>query len=492
MALPEWAKPLPKHAKPLVGSTPAMPTHAKPIEKTWRHKVAEFARPTLEFGGMLAGGTAATIPGVFTGPAAPLATAAGGTLGYAGGAQAADIVDAALGVQSRPQKTTGNALLDETKQVAGDIATGAQMEALGPIVGKGIQYTAQGVGKVAKPVLGRLSGTGTPTVKQALKAGKTEGFTGKQTDFTKAMRGNITGEEIVSNAKSALAGMKQARGDAYRSQLAEIKDVNSMLDLTPIKAKTNKIFSKFMRIGKDGKPMWDRTKISKQHVGPIKDLYDDIMEWGSRQGDATPLGVDMLKSNIDDLYSESNSGRALIAQLRKMVKNELVDQVPQYAKLTKPYEEATKLIKDIEMGLSMRKQGMSGRVVADQTLRRLMSSMKDNFELRGELLKALSKHGGADLEGQLGGHLASEVLPQGLSATGIGVAASAATYLNPKMAPLVAAASPRVQNEFMRYFGKALGEMQGTAPTVGRAISYGAKKVQEKADEENNDPLGIR
>lgn len=470
----------------------------EPKERTWRNVVAEYARPTLEFGGMLAGGVIGGAGGLATGPAAPVAapaaTAAGGALGYAGGAQAADIVDESLGVRSRPaaKQVTGNVVADELIQGGRDVVEGAKMEAMGQSAGVAIPAIAKQAGKVVKPVLGRLNATGTATVDQALKAGKKEGLLGGYkfpSEFTKAEKGRITGEEIVGNAKTALQGLKQARSEAYKKQLAQISDEGHFINLNPVKDKAQKIFKKFVSFDKAGNPVWERTKISRTNIGPIRDLYDDVMSWGSKQGDNTPAGLDMLKSNIDDLYSESNSGRALITQLRNAVKDELVETVPKYAKMTKGYEEATKLIKDVEAGLMMRKQGMSGRIVADQTLRRLLSSMKDNFELRGELVRALAREGGADLQGQIAGHLSKDIIPSGMSGTGTALAMQGvAVYLKPELWPMLAAASPKVSNNFLRYYGQALKEVGGTAPTVGRAIAYETKKEEKP----NNDPLGIR
>jgi hypothetical protein len=442
----------------------------EPPQGDWRQTAAQYARPALEFGGMMLGGAIGGGLGLGGGPAAPAtvpaAAAAGGALGYAGGAQAADIFESALGVQGRQDpQVTQNAIINALAQAGQDVGRGASMEMGGQVLGKAIPAVARGVGKVAKPVLGRMSGTGTANVAEAMKGAD---------DFTEAMRGKISGEKIVENARTALSGMKTARGAEYRGQLEKMGASGQKLDLEPIKSSADKIFKKYVRFDK-GKPDWSRSALGKEGsegVNKMKDLYETIMEWGAKEGDNTPLGVDMLKRQVDDLYGESSNSRAIVTQMRKAVKDHLKGAVPGYNKMTKGYEEATKLIKDVESGLMMRKQGMSGRVVADQTLRRLTSAMKDNFALRKELLDSLSAEGGGDLAAQIAGFNMSQTLPHGLAGTGPAlIAQGALAAMNPKFLAIMGASSPRVQGEFLSMLGKGLKPMAGTAPTAGRAIA---------------------
>ncbi len=126
----------------------------------------------------------------------------------------------------------------------------------------------------------------------------------------------------------------------------------------------------------------------------------------------------------------------------------------------------------------LRKQGMSGRIVADQTLRRLTSAMHDNFALRRDLVKALQGDG-TDLSGQIAGYSMNALTPRGISGSGMAIIQGGAiAMIKPSMWPILAASSPRVSGEFLRMFGKAMSEVSGTGQAIGRAATYNAMSQQ--------------
>jgi hypothetical protein len=97
-------------------------------------KIAPYARPALETGGLLFGGAAGTAaePG--------LGTVGGAALGYAAGRKASDILEEYAGLKSAPATVT-----EAVTGTAKDVATGAALELGGQAVGA--------VAKVAKPFL---------------------------------------------------------------------------------------------------------------------------------------------------------------------------------------------------------------------------------------------------------------------------------------------------------------------------------------------------
>jgi hypothetical protein len=207
----------------------------------------------------------------------------------------------------------------------------------------------------------------------------------------------------------------------------------------------------------------------------IVDVIENISKWGSQPGDRTAVGLDTLKRQLDDFYSESSQARAFVADLRNTIRGVITKEVPEYGKMTAGYAEATKLIKDLETGLMTRKNAMTGRVTADMTLRRLMSAMRDNFALRGELLEVLGEQGGQDLPGQVAGYTMNSLMPRGLAGTGPALVGQAAfATFNPKFWPVLAASSPRVQGEFLRYWGKATQQAQKIPAS---AIKEGARQA---------------
>ena len=139
-----------------------------------------YVRPVLEGGGMVAGGTAGLsnpIPG---------GSVIGGGLGYAAAKQ---LVDMLYGKEQ--PKTVGEAVVKTGK----DITTGVGMELGGKVIGKGVELAAKPIGSVIKQTLGATTGSGPGMIETALSG---------KPGFKAAMRGKITGNEIVDNTMDAL------------------------------------------------------------------------------------------------------------------------------------------------------------------------------------------------------------------------------------------------------------------------------------------------
>ena len=431
-----------------------------------------YVRPALEYGGMLAGSAVGV-------PAGPGTVLAGGALGYAGGKGIADVL---YTEQQSPQQ--------EAMQAGRDVLTGATMEAGGQVLGKAIPYALGKVGVAGRNMLGKLTGTGAGSTEEAFLSGTRTGL-GKGTvksitDFDKALRGEMTGQEIAANAKSALGRLKDARGVEYRRLLDKVRlDKNVQNDIR------DRVSDKIMGlIGKEkfdikpttnssgritGFDMSESTLVESQPV--IAKALKDLAQWK----DYTASGLDTLKKRLSTYAGQVKIGspqESFLSQLKNSLSDELKKSVPKYAEMTKGYAEATELIKDVESGLMLRKQGMSGRIVADQTLRRLTSAMHDNFALRRDLVKALQGDG-TDLSGQIAGYSMNALTPRGISGSGMAIIQGGAiAMIKPSMWPILAASSPRVSGEFLRMFGKAMSEVSGTGPAIGRAATYNAMSQQ--------------
>ena len=434
------------------------------------------ARPALEMGGAAIGGLAGSAAG-------PAGSFAGEALGYAGGKQAANLLEAKRAGQPY-DKTNLNKL-------PGDIAEGALYAASGRVAAPIIRGGAKLIGKAVKPIIGRLTGAGTGAMEEALKGGEA---------FKQALRGGISEEDVVSNARNALEKIKETRSADYLKQFEKIGKVKSgelATEINPlrIQEKVSNILPKFVRVSQSGKIDWSRSALGpegSEGVKKIKQIVDILKNWGSKPGDKSFKGVDMLKRQLDDFYSESSNARAFVTAIKKAVKDVITEKYPQYAKMTKAYSEASSLIKDIESGLMMRKQGMSGRIVADQTLRRLVSAMRDNFPLRKELVKLLGEQGGADIAGQVAGHAMSPILPRGLAGTGPAIVLEGAlAHINPAFAGLMALSSPRLMGEFFRLFGKGMKESKLFNLAASKAVSYAGAKLGRKGIDENLSKLDL-
>ncbi len=475
-------------AAPAVGNVmpPALSMGAKIAQNP------PIARAGLEMGGAALGGAAGSAVG-------PVGALAGEALGYAGGKQAANILEATRKTPPSSLKelgVTAKKAVDVGK-IPGDIAEGALYAGAGRLVAPILKYGSKAIGAAAKPIIGRLTGAGTASIEKALESGgKLKGnILSSQTAFDKALRGEMSGEDVVSSAKEALENIRDMRGKEYEAALDEITKNKGSFDIKPIINKTYELVKKFVPHDAKGKPMWDRLAIGKEGSAAVKDIQqivEMVKGWGSRPGDRTAKSLDALKRQLDGFYSDSSKARSFVANLKNEVRSLITKNVPKYGEMTSEYAEATNLIKDIESGLMMRKQGINGRIVADQTLRRLVSAMKDNFPLRKELVNSLSQVGGEDVFGAVAGYALSPLLPRGLAGTGPAIILEGVlTHLNPAFAGLLALSSPRVMGEFLRLFGKGLSESGRIAPAATKAIGYVTAKLARPTIDQNLDKFDL-
>jgi len=444
---------------------PVQPGEILPPTREITGGTEKFVRPALEMGGMLAGGAAGF-------PAGPGGSVAGGGLGYAAGKKAADIIYTEPGTVAEELIGTGT-----------DVLKGAAMEAGGQVLGKALPWAFGKAGDALKAVHGRLTGVGKAGTEAAIESGKRMGANPFQnyTDFDKALRGKISGDEVVVNARNALQSLKDDRGRQYVEQLEKIKIDPTLLGMVKkeIVGKVKSLMGKNKfdikaNIDEAGGISFDfsnSTLVESQPV--INKALKDLATWG----DDTAAGLDTLKKRISTYANQVKRGtpqESFLMQIERSLSKELKNAVPGYANMTKGYAEATQIIKDIESGLMMRKQGMSGRIVADQTLRRLISSMKDNFSLRQDLVKALSVTGGDDISGQIAGATMQSYVPTGLSGSGPALLGNVALaqFVSPAFWPVLASSSPKMSAEFLRIFGKGLSVVEGTAPTIAKQAIY--------------------
>lgn len=465
-----------------VSDTAATGTRVKESVKNIVRDTMPYVRPILEGGGATVGGVLGAggggLAGVSGGPAAPgtvpYGAIAGGTagagLGYAAGAKLSDLIESAVGGNSRVQPQTVAGQLDQSLR---DIATGATYEMGGQAAVPAIRAVAKGAGAVAKPALAKLAGTGKPVVDEALKGSQ---------PFTDAMRGKISGDDIVDNARTALNDIKDARLMAYQEKLQTVKGNNQVIDMTPIRDKLNDLMQQYNVKQDPATRILNTSRIAmgKKGIGDIEDIIQKVQSWGNQTGDETAVGLDTLKRQLDDFYSDSSQARQFVQSLKKTVHDTITSEVPAYGEMTKGYADASRLIKDVEADFSLRKNGMSGRITADKTLRRLMSAMRDNYEMRADLLKVMGDQGGQDLTAQIAGYTSNQVMPRGLAGVSSGIPTAAAlSYLNPKLLPLVTMASPRIQGEFLRMVGKGISGSRAAQPATSAAVRQTAIAVDD-------------
>jgi len=338
------------------------------------------------------------------------------------------------------------------------------------------------VGKVAKETTGALTGGG-PGFIEEMKLG------GAAAD--KVMRGNVTGEQVVKHAKDAFKSMYNMMRDEYLVKLDKIRvNPKALKSVQDDLVNTLKTISDDDHFGVGvsihpvtGEPIINfRTGASPyggtgstitEHQRAVRNAIKDVIQWQ----DNSAKGLDVLKKRLGDFVDQTGQrtpARSFITQLRNNLSDGLKNAIPEYEAMTKPYHDSINLLKDIESNLMIRKEGMSGRITADQTLRRLSSSLREGFEMRKTLLRTLGNKSGMDIPGEVAGYIATQWIPRGI--IGKGLAAGniyALHFLNPKLWPILAASSPRIVGEFLSAYGKA----RKLAEPVTKVISKVAKNA---------------
>lgn len=314
---------------------------------------------------------------------------------------------------------------------------------------------------LATPSLGLSTGAGAEAIREAAKAGMAGGT--KAEAFLEQLRGNAPIENVVNTARDAVAELYKNRSDAYTSGMTGATGSKAILDFAPIDAAV----SKAEKIG-----TFNGIEIRGNAASTLREIADKIQEFkvGNPAIFRTVEGFDKLKQAISDIQQSQPYGspaRKVADELYNAVKNEIVKQAPEYAKVMSDYENATALLKDIQGTLSLNKNAN-----VDTSVRKLQSILRNNantnYGRRVDLARELEATGvpGADtLFPQLAGQMLSSKTPRGIQGGILPASAGGAALMSGMTNPATLAAigagalvsSPRLVGEAAYYGGKAAG-----------------------------------
>lgn len=358
------------------------------------------------------------------------------------------------------------------------------MAATGRAASKGVSAAGEG----SAQIIGALTGEGPQIIKQATKG---TGMTSDSSPFVAGMRGAIGEESLVTSMTEAMRTIRDNRSTRYRSQLAELGKDTTEIPMEPIKNRLTNLMGRDrynILVDDKGKLDFSRSSIQKSERAKVREIVDDIASWGTREGDNTAMGLDILKKKLDNFYSENANTRAFVASLRDEVKNTIVKEVPEYARMTADYEKTTRLIRDLEQSLALGKKANM-----DTTLKKLTSAVKDDFDFRHNLLKELEDISGRSLSEEIAGLSMQGIVPKRLTgrvAAGGAVGIAGTGAASPWLLSIAALTSPRVMGEFLNSFGfgkrqvnKAIGVLKRTgafdqAPRQAAAIAGRAEEEE--------------
>lgn len=332
---------------------------------------------------------------------------------------------------------------------AGNVASSVG-RAIDPLnmAAKGLAPIASASGRGLANVIG---GIGTHTGGQSLQTAAKAGFSGGQnaSDFLENLRGNVSAEEVVSDAKRAVGAMAKERGAAYKSGMAGVTSDKTILDFGPISEELDSL----SKIGS-----YKGKSISGSTTKVMQQIADKIEEWRTAPpGDFhTPEGMDALKKAIGDIRDSTEfrtPSRTMADKMYNAVKSQITKQAPQYGKVMKGYEQASKQIREIEKGLSLGEKAST-----DTALRKLQSVMRNNantnYGNRVDMAQTLQSAGAGTLMDKLAGQSLSALTPRGLGNLQAGGTALL-SMLQPQLLAALPFQSPRLMGEAAYYSGKA-------------------------------------
>ncbi len=427
---------------------------------------------TAPVGGALAAG-AKYIPGLTK--ALPGIESALRTGGFRTGVQAAPTLAgraADMGVRMAGGAATGGAmgaLVDPENAGTSAMIGGALPPAL-KVAGVTGKLIKKGAGAVSSNLLGATTGTGAESVRAAYAAGKTG-----TTKFLDNMRGNVSFDDVVGEAKGALSKMREARAADYRSGMVDISNDKSVIDFKPIQ-------DAMSRIGKMGS--YKGQQINKNAAGTVDDLAATVDNWGGLDPAEyhTPEGLDALKQAIGDVRDSTQFGtaaRRASDEVYNAVKNQITAQAPTYSKVMKDYSEASALLKEIESGLSLGSKGNSSKDAAVRKLQSLLrNNAQTNYGNRLNLARQLEEKGGADLMPALAGQSMGAAMPRGMvGALQKGGAALSAVSSGGASIPALLAAAPFASPRLVGEGLYGLGRMTGGAGNLLNAGKQGMNRL---------------
>ncbi|MCA2928728.1 MAG: hypothetical protein ING36_06915 [Burkholderiales bacterium] len=328
----------------------------------------------------------------------------------------------------------------------------------------------------ARKILGTTTGVGDEALSQAFQAGKAGGTQAQA--FRNAMRpvDDANMMSVLDDAMANLDAMRKARTDAYKQNMAGVKESQEIIDMTPIQNAFNKTVESYTFKGQARNP---------RAAQALQNVSDEINAWQGLNPVEyhTPEGLDALKQRIgsirESLPFEDKSARAAVDNIYASIKKEIATKAPIYSKTMQDYTQASEVLEEVTRSLSLNE-----KATADTALRKLQSVMRNNantnYGARLASVRALEEAGGRPILPQLAGQALSDWTPRGIQrATAPTAGAGLALAGNiPAALAFGAMSSPRIVGETMYGAGRLAGLSDNmVSPEVIRALRQGAYRA---------------
>lgn len=188
---------------------------------------------------------------------------------------------------------------------------------------------------------------------------------------------------------------------------------------------------------------------SKADQAKIRQMIEDVNNWGQRAEDVTPMGVDTLRRRLDDFYSEGGQARAMTSEIAQKTRD-VLDDVPGYTEMTSDYSEMTDMIRDIQNELSIKPGTPAGA-----SMRKLMTVFSEKTGYREQMLNLLDSYVTEELGQQIAGLNLTGIAPEGLVGRSLATGAVVGTMFTDWRTMLFAGmSSPRLMGELFLAIGQ--------------------------------------
>jgi len=397
--------------------------------------------------------------------------------------------------------TAGRELEDKGTIDPAEVAKSAAIGAAIPVGLRGVSTVGKTVLKAAGEALGGTTGAGGASIMEAFKNPNVMKFA---RSASKEGGASSLQRQALEDAQEGLSRIVEKRGAKYRADLERVTKetpiVRNVIGEHPMEKVINGARDKARKLMDDyglnvvvddaGKPIdlgFDQSTIT-QNKEIVKKALKDVLYWE----DNSPAGLDTLKKRLSQFKndippSETGGAKNFIQQLHDNVSNGLKENVPGYREMTKSYAEASDLIDEVKSTLSLKDTARE-----ETAIKKLMSSMRDNNELRKDFVDLLSAESGQDITAKMAGSQLASLAPKGLAKTlfGPGLAAGGtASALSPSSIPMlvtyIAASSPRLMGELTNILGQVakptIKANQFSAPIRNKLLNL----LQQTLNQEN-------
>jgi hypothetical protein len=343
--------------------------------------------------------------------------------------------------------------------------------------------------KLASVPVGAMTRTGGESLRALGKAGFEGGLPFNPNERAQAAAGALSGaesqEEIVNAARQGVDAMRDARRDAYQTDMATMTN--------PAVLPFNKIGEAIREAGMV--KSYKGVSYGAPKVDAVRDqLQAEVAGWAALppQEFHTVEGLDKFKQKIGEIRDTTQPGtpeRVLANKVYGAIRQTIIDADPKYAKIMKAYEIASNEIRNIERELSLNPNANVGT-----SLRKLQSVLRNNvstaYGYRRELLDFLTKAGAPHLMERLAGAANRPWMARGLGALGqhlameagallLGAGAATGTGLATATGGMALAAapfmSPRLMGEVAYRGGRALSPLKLLPKQTAAALPTAAR-----------------